>query len=242
MEYSTGSRTNLRNLFVGVVLAGVLGTAQAQRGADGVVTGSITAEGHATQAVAAQTIRLSLEVRVKDRSPLGAERKLARAVTSVFTALAAGGVDIERDVRTHGLGLHPDRGEYVAQKTVEVTRPFTDDVTAFLETALGAGATGFGGLQFDVSAETVESESVAVLKRAVGKARRHAEAVAGAEGMQVGRLLHSSIAYVNVGSTQGPGMRKGVLSSASADSIPVSGGQGVTISAGVQATFEMSGQ
>jgi uncharacterized protein len=138
-------------------------------------------------------ITISAESRAS--SAREAQKRNTDAFTPVLTKLKAAGVPadairtISYDVQYEWDYVNNKRvGKgYVARNTVEVRVDAVDRVGEYLEIAAGSGATGLGGIRFDLKDRAkLEREA---LRLAVADARAKADAAAAGAGRTIERII-----------------------------------------------------
>ena len=138
---------------------------------------------------------VSITAESRAPNPRDAQRRNAEAMSPVQEKLRAAGIPDDA-IRTAAYDLQPEwdvvnnrrvsRG-YVARNTIEVRIDVTDRVSEVLEIAVGSGATGLGGIRFDLKDRArLEREALTL---AVADARAKADAVAAGTGQTVVRVL-----------------------------------------------------
>lgn len=209
-----------------------------------------------------QPDRLSIDIDVEGRnpeSPVHAYNDLAARLAAVKKALSEAGVDLAREVRTHGLHLHvrqenrnPASGErrrmlvHLARLSMEITRPIDPDdaeaASRFLRQVLAAGAAGFRGLTFKVD-ETKRLKMEQELEaRAIADAKRRASAIAEAADMVLGdpiRIVLGPTTRMSMGRAMVRAESDMALSAAAAPDIAIHSGEGARLTVSVQATYAM---
>lgn len=141
--------------------------------------------------------RAWVSITAESRAPNAreAQRRNVEAMSPVQEKLRAAGIPADA-IRTVTYDLQPEwdfvnnrrvsRG-YVARNTIEVRVDVTDRVGEVLEIAVGSGATGLGGIRFDLKDRAkLEREA---LRLAVADARTKADAAAAGAGQTVARVL-----------------------------------------------------
>jgi uncharacterized protein len=157
-------------------------------------------------------ITISAESRAS--SPREAQRLNAEAMRPVQEKLKASGIPADA-IRTIAYDVQYEwdfvnnkrvgRG-YVARNTIEVRIDTIDRVGEFLEIAVGSGATGLGGIRFDLKEQAkLEREA---LRLAVLDARAKADSLAAGAGRNVDRILRVEEQGVDVPPMPVPMMRQ----------------------------------
>lgn len=206
--------------------------------------GTLEVSGVGEVTVPSDRARVSFAVETEGKTAGEAARANADAMDAAIRALrgsGAAGIDIE----THGYGLNPvyagrsEPGEapriagYRAVNTVTVTTTDVDAVGGLIDTATEAGVNRIASLVFD--ATDTEAARQEALAEAVRRARSEAEAIAGALGTPLGRVLRVR------GGAEEPGFRPQVMYAAramEAAPTPVEAA-GQTVRASVTVTFAL---
>jgi hypothetical protein len=175
---------------------------------------------------------------------MGTANERGREVVSLLKEY---GVE-EKDIQTRRAGVSPiyDR-EKRTQPPPIVGYHASNDLTAlfrgksigrigdFLDKATAAGATNFGGFQYEISTRReLERDALAVAAR---DARSRADMLAGELGVVVGRVLHIS----ETGMTPAPVLQRheaSVMQYSDSSPAQVMPGE-ITITAGVDVVFEV---
>lgn len=164
------------------------------------------------------------------------------AAIAALRATRAEGIVVE----THGYGLHPqysNRTEpnqaprivgYRAVNTITVTTTDVDAVGGLIDAATGAGVNRVASLQFDAS--DTEAARQEALAEAVRRARGEAEAIAGALGVPLGKVLRVHGGAHNPPRPPVPYAARGVMMEAAAT--PTEAGA-QTVTATVTITFAL---
>ena len=174
-------------------------------------------------------ITISAESRAP--SPKEAQRLNAEAMRPVQDKLRAAGIPVDA-IRTLAYdvqyewdfvnGKRVGRG-YVARNTIEVRVDALDRVGELLEIAAGSGATGLGGIRFDLKDQAkLEREA---LRLAVLDARAKAEAAAAGAGRSIDRILKVEEQGVEVPPMPVRMMRQTAQAAAVDSTPPISAGQ-----------------
>ena len=139
------------------------------------------------------TVTIVAEARA--RGPKEAQSQAATIMSAVQKRLQDAQIPADA-IRTTGLDLQQEfdyhdgkqtlRG-YLARNSIEVRVDAIDRVGTIIDLAVTSGATGIGGIQFDVK-DRVNLEREA-LKRAVADARARADAAAAGAGRSIDRVL-----------------------------------------------------
>lgn len=165
-----------------------------------------------------------------------------RAIEKVIAALKAQGIPKEK-IQTRQYDIWPEQNEkgqivrYRVTHTLSVEVKNIDKLGAVLDAAIEAGANNSGGISFERSDGLVLEREA--LKKAVADARQRAEALAGAAGKSVVRVVS-----IRESGTQPeppvPYMRAMKVMDGAGESVPVEPGQ-LKITAAVEVEFEIGG-
>lgn len=207
-------------------------------------TTRVSVTGQASRTVPADRARIRVAVETEGATAAEASSRNAEAMSRVTGALrrALDGVsgDASR-LETTGYLLNPryrqDRNRegppeivgYQAVNRVVVTVDDVEAVGPLLDAALEAGANRVDGLSFFAS--DTESARLDAVREATERARREAEAIAGAMGMTV-----VGVASVSTSGGGGGPVFRGAMEMAAAAGTPVEAGT-QSVSATVNATF-----
>lgn len=184
--------------------------ALAQQPADRPAERVIRVTGTGEVRVAPDVAHIDLAVETAVRTARAAGEENARVMDRLIRALTAAGV-ARNDIQTRGYTLFPeyapqppprplpadtvtpDRPRIVGYRATNVVTVRTSDlarVGTLIDTALGAGANRMHGLRF--SLQDPEAARNRALTAATERARRSAEAVAAALGVQLGPVVEAS--------------------------------------------------
>lgn len=155
----------------------------------------VVAQGEGTVKMAAERALVTITAESRARVPKEAQSLNAKTMTSVRAALTATGVT-DGQVRTTGVQLDPEfdwkdgkqtlRG-YVARNSIELTIEDLSRVGELIDVAVQAGATSAGDVRFDLKdRRAVEQKALSL---AVADARGRLEAMAGAAGRTIDRVM-----------------------------------------------------
>lgn len=205
---------------------------------------TVSVRGSGTLSLPPDQVRLSVQVSVRGESASSAMTTASRRTKEILDILQSIKVD-PKDIQTQRVGVSPiydyeKRTQpppivgYTGMNEFVVTfkKDVMDRVGEFLDRAVTAGASNFGGLIYE-SSNRRERERDA-LARASADARARAEALATELGVAVGRVL--SIAEVGM-SSPGPMVQSFARMEAS-DAAPVMTGE-IGITASVDVVFEV---
>lgn len=196
--------------------------------------------GEASVSAVPDMARLQLGVRKDAKDAVVASQAVGATLAQVMKELAAVGI-APKDMQTTQLSLAPQldysgsgaprKLGYQGQSTLTVTLYDIDQIGVVLDKVLSAGATEFGGLNFDLTnRKTLRDEA---MQEAVKSARRDAELLAKAAGMSLGKVI--TLSYGPSGGPVPIMMARGM---AEASSMPIAAGE-TDISAQVQMEFEL---
>jgi hypothetical protein len=181
-----------------------------------------------------------VRVGVATQSASAREAQLAndRAVEAVIAAVKAQGVTKE-NIQTSEYGIWPEYNEKGQLWRYRINHNLTVEVKAIqklgavLDAAVAAGANQSCSISFDRSdREVLEREA---LKKAVADARQRAEALAGAAGKSITRV----VSIAEGAAQQEPPVYRSMAQLEGAGSVPVEPGE-LAVSAAVEVTFETS--
>lgn len=158
----------------------------------------IATSGRGEVRVSPDVVRLQLTVETSSSSANLAASDNATRVTRTIAALRAAGVD-SAQIRTAGysVGQDNDRGRpsgFIVRNSLRVEVQRIVDVGRIIDAALTAGATQVNSVQF--ARLNVQDARRNALALAVAEARRDAEALAGAAGGTLGRLIYLTNGFV----------------------------------------------
>ncbi|MEW6182960.1 MAG: SIMPL domain-containing protein [Bacillota bacterium] len=205
-------------------------------------TATVTVGGSGEVSAAPDSASISLGCTNQAAGAREAQTANDRAVEKVIEALKAQGIPKEK-IQTRQYDIWPEQNEksqiirYRVTHTLSVEVKNIDKVGAVLDAAIRAGANNSGGISFERSdALVLEREA---LKKAVADARQRAEALAGAAGKSVVRVV--SIREVGTQQPPVPYMRSAMkVMDGAAESVPVEPGQ-LKITTAVEVEFELGG-
>lgn len=144
---------------------------------------------------------VSAGVQTDGKTAQEAMMRNSELMRSVFRALAQAGVP-ERDVSTSYLNLNPrydyenrQNGQpklvgYRASNQVSITTRNLDNVGPLIDALITAGVNNINNIQFSVS--NADSAEDIARDQAIAKARRKAQSMAAAAGVELGRLVSLS--------------------------------------------------
>lgn len=235
----------LKIIFAGIMLlalASSLSTAANEN------ISKITSQGEGTVRAAPDMVAITIGVETRNESASAAARENAQLMNQTVNALLDAGIKRE-DIQTTQYSIStfdPDQPvSLYSSVPVNTTRPIfvvTNQVTArtnnttgigaVLDAAIASGSNSIQGISFDI--RDPEPQMDAALKDAVSDARRKAEVLASAAGVQLGRVLEISGGYSFVSSG---GARSYALEAAAPT--PVLPGQ-MDVTASVSVTYEIA--
>ena len=203
---------------------------------------SVTGEGR----VEARPDMATISLGVTSEAKTAAEAMAANSaqLSAVLENLRAAGID-DRDLQTSGLSLNPNWNNksydgapsiqgYVASNQLTVRVRLLENLGTILDAAVKDGVNTLNGVSFGVTnPEPLMDEA---RKRAVADARRRADLLTNAAGVELGRVL--SIAEGGSYNPQRPQFRmaEGMMS----DAVPVAEGE-VSLSVSVTLIWEIGG-
>lgn len=205
----------------------------------------VTVHGHAEAKAEPDVAYATITVTTDSRDQITATQTNASKASQVIVTLKKSGV-ADKDVHTSYYSVSPQynyqanppvRTGYQVSNTIEVTIRDLSKIGILFDKAAAAGATSVSGPQFDL-ADRQKSEGRALVA-AVADARSKADLMAGAAGLQLGRLL--SIADTNTESSGPvqPVYRQMLAASAeAAPSTPIAPQQ-ITVTADVTEVFAL---
>jgi hypothetical protein len=165
----------------------------------------IVASGTAAKSIPADHATVDISVETRAPTAEQARRDNARVQHAVMSALRAAGAD-SADISTVAYFVRSGRSDgpaaplmqegFVSTNTVHVDVRRLDRVSAYVDTALAAGASRVIGVTFTSTA--TRDARRGVLAEAVANARSDAEAMASAAGGSLGRLVELSTEHGDV--------------------------------------------
>jgi uncharacterized protein len=180
---------------VGFVLAFAAGEVDAQD--EPSLEPQIAASSTADVTIPATTASFSIEIASLAGSAAAASATSARISTAVSNALQAARLSREEIAQTQLLvsprwsydeaARKQKRAGYEATTLIQIRTDRLDRLGAYMDAALGAGATGISGIEF--SARNAGEARRRALTQAVAQARADAETMARAGGGTLGQLL-----------------------------------------------------
>ncbi len=192
---------------------------------------------------------VSLGVSTTDATSAKAQQKLNTTMDAVVRAIK--GLTIEKlEVQTQWMSLNPvynreryEEGKepkivgYAASNTVQVTIPDIARASAVIDAATASGANQVNGISFGLKDEAPAREEA--LRSAAQDARKKAEAIASALGLEVVRVLEARTGSPSVNQPYGRSMKFDMASSAPADAPSVVEPGRVTITNQVTVVLEV---
>ncbi len=155
----------------------------------------ITVSGTGEVLVSADTAVITIGVRVQDKDVMNAQRRANETVAAIREALIREGVP-ETDINTDYISLYAiydyreDSGEeiagYNASSTLAIRTTDMARVGDYIDVCFGAGANTLEGVTFSASDTSAAQEKA--MRAAVGDARRKAEVLASAEGLEIKKV------------------------------------------------------
>ena len=159
---------------------------------------SLSVTGSGVVQVKSDLAIISIGVREADTDVLEAQSAVNNKIAAVRQALLDAGAE-ESELNTDSISIYAnydytDGTEvivgYTAYNSLSVRTPNIDGVGALIDAAFAAGANTLGGVQFTLQDDTQARDQAMVL--AVEDARRKAEVLAGAAGMQISSIENIS--------------------------------------------------
>lgn len=155
----------------------------------------ITVSGTGEVLVSADTAVITIGVHVRDRDVMNAQRRANETVAAIREALIREGVP-ESDINTDYISLYAvydyreDSEEeiagYNASSTLAIRTTDLARVGHYIDICFGAGANTLEGVAFSASDTAAAQEEA--MRTAVGNARRKAEVLASAEGLEIRKV------------------------------------------------------
>ena len=170
-------------LFIAVIMMLMTGAAMAET--------KITVSGTGEVRVSADTAVISLGVNARDKDVLTAQKKVNESISAIRKALIEQGIK-EESINTEYINIyaiydyHNDQEQlsaYDASSTLAIKVTDMESVGALIDAAFAAGANTLNGISFSAS-DTEEAENEA-MKEAVADAKKKAEVLAQASGLQI---------------------------------------------------------
>lgn len=221
--------------------------AQAPVNGDEARPNTVTVGGEGSVRRAPELARVRVGVTTEARTARAASEENARRMAAVVAALRSAGVPEER-IQTVQLTVEPAydyeqpqgrqvlRG-FVARNVVEAATADLDGLGALLDASIQAGGNTIEGVTFDL--EDRAAAQAEALGRAVADARRKAEALAAAAGVELGPV--HEISAVQAGPPQPWFAARVATMEMQSDAPPVSPGE-LTISATAQVVWRIAGE
>lgn len=205
---------------------------------------TLSVSGHAEVKAKPDVAYLSLSVTTTARQQADAAQDNARRTTALLAALKKAGVQAAQ-IQTQGYSVQPQYDYtpsppvltgFQAVNSIQVTVTDLPRVGVLLDVATGAGATSAGDVSFDLlDREAVQN---AALAKAVAQARAHANVLAAAAGIAVGRPMSVSEGSAPV--VQPLLMARSAMAlKEAAPTTPISAGQ-ITVSADVSVVYAIA--
>jgi uncharacterized protein YggE len=208
---------------------------------------SITVRGEGMIAVLPDQVRLNVQVNTQGQTASAAMRSASGKTQEILSLLKSMGVE-EKSIQTSRVNVSPtyDYSKQIQPPpiigynssndfTVLFKGKFMEEVGEFMDKAVGAGASGFGGLQYEASKRReLEREA---LTKAAADARARAEVLAKELGAILGKVISISENYSSPPPV-GLYLRGGRADAVSASEAPVMQGE-LSIRAEVNVVFEL---
>lgn len=204
----------------------------------------VSVRGFGSVAATPDQLRLSVQIATRGESASAAMAEASKRTAAVLALLKGYGVE-EKDIQTSRVNVSPI---YDYEKRIQPppiigysgSNEFSvlfrgklmDKVGEFLDRAVTAGASNFGGLMFESSRQReIERDA---LKKAAADAKERAQVLAKELGATLGNVI--SISESSIGPSPAMYMRSGAMDASSA--APVATGE-LSISAQAQVSFEL---
>jgi uncharacterized protein YggE len=200
---------------------------------------TISVTGSGSASAAPDMARATLGVEARRAEAAEAVSAASAAMSAIIASLRDAGV-AERDIRTVEIGLNPSYSRpdnnaplrlegYIASQRVIATVRALDRLGPVLDAAVGAGATDFGGVSFDIAGR--EALEDAARRAAVTDAARIAGQLAEAAGVNLGAPQP-----ISLGSYGPMPLREMAVMKMDAASTPVAPGE-MTLNASVSVVY-----
>jgi len=173
-------------------------TASTPRSASAQATSEVRASGTATVAVDADLAIVTIQYSAGGRTPAIAGRAAAMRANAIRAAIVALGIPRDSLPTTGRWGRWGNRSEIQVRNEMRDTTYVTSDAFAVrvhdlaligrvIDTALAVGAQTISNVEF--RATNTDAATLEAIRKATLMARRHAEAVAEASGLRLGRAI-----------------------------------------------------
>jgi uncharacterized protein len=206
---------------------------------------SISVRGEGMVSTSPDQVRLSVSVNTQGQTPSGAMRSASGKTAEILSLLKSLGIE-ERNIQTSRVNVSPtyDYSKQIQpppivgynsanEFSILFKGKLMEKVGEFMDKAVTAGASNFGGLQYEASAQR-ELERDA-LKRAADDAKMRADVLAKQLGSSLGQVV--TISETVSGGGPVPMMMKSTMMDASS-AAPVMQGE-LSIRAEVHVVFEL---
>ena len=205
---------------------------------------TISVSGHAEVKAKPDAAYMSLSVTTQARAQSDAAKDNAVRTTALLAALKKAGVDA-KDIQTQGYSVQPQYDYnpsppvltgFQAVNSVQITVHDLSRVGPLLDTAVNAGATQAGDISFDLmDRNAVQNEALA---KAVAQARAHADVLAAAADVSVGRPV--SISEGSAPVVQPLMMARSAMMAKDAAPVTPIAAQQITVSADVSIVYAIA--
>ena len=209
----------------------------------------ITVTGNGEVRVSADTAVISLGVNARDKDVLKAQQKVNETISAIRKALIAQGVK-EENINTEYINIYAmydyqndqeQLSAYNASSTLAIRVTDLDSVGALIDVSFAAGANTLNGISF--SASDTEEAKAEAMEKAVEDARKKADILAAASGLQITGVEALSDGGVcsyenNIGNVYAKGADFDVAEEKAADTGTVIQAARLVVSASVNITFE----
>ncbi len=231
-------------LVVAVLVAGCTPTVIERSSEPAIMERTIAVNGTGSVTASPDVAYINIGVHTENVDPKEALTTNTSQAQDVVDAIRALGVAVE-DIQTSNFNVYPTyeygpMGEtlgskYVVDNTVYVTVRDLTKLGEMLQAVVSSGANNINGITFDIlDKDTLASEA---RKKAVENARKQAQDIAEAAGVELGELMYVNVYYSGTTYPQYEG--KGGGGAYSADlSVPVSAGK-MVVTAEVNMTYKI---
>lgn len=204
---------------------------------------TLIVSGLGTASAEPDIVTVVLGVQTRDESAAKAMADNAEQMTGTIAALKGAGVK-EEDIKTSGFSIYPTRDWIDGKRSEEVIFEVNNQVTftmdlcdeidigEVLDAAVGAGTNTVNSVNFGL--KDTSSAQQEALSKAVADAMSKAETIAGAAGVNPGRIMSISESSF----TPGPISTRLAFAEVASSSTPIVPGE-VEVTASVSMTYEI---
>jgi uncharacterized protein YggE len=190
--------------------------------------------GSATATTKADKVIVSLGVETPDKTAEKALLSNSNLMNKVIGALKESGVQ-QNETSTSAFSINPnynyskygDKGNligFTVSNSIHIESSNINNVSHWIDTAVQAGANTVNDVYFTVSEEKLQNIKNMLLKEAVTNAKKKADIVAGASGLNVAGIKSITVGEIGLPPVPGPLYAKSV-SSDEASSTPILAGE-----------------